>query len=53
MDKLAIFGGPKAVGTSLKPYNSIGKEEADAVKGVIESGFSDIDDALVREMVLV
>lgn len=38
MDKLAIFGGPKAVGSSLKPYNSIGKEEADAVKGVIESG---------------
>ena len=38
MDKLAIFGGPKAVETELKPYNSIGKEEADAVKSVIESG---------------
>ena len=38
MDKLAIFGGPKAVSKPLKPYNSIGSEEAEAVKKVIESG---------------
>jgi dTDP-4-amino-4,6-dideoxygalactose transaminase len=38
MDKLAIFGGPKAVPKPLKPYNSIGTEEAEAVKKVIESG---------------
>ncbi|MDC0487147.1 DegT/DnrJ/EryC1/StrS family aminotransferase [Amylibacter sp.] len=38
MNKLAIFGGPKAIKTQLRPYNSIGIEEADAVKGVIESG---------------
>jgi perosamine synthetase len=38
MDKLAIFGGPKAVSEPLKPYNSIGNEEAEAVKKVIESG---------------
>lgn len=38
MDKLAIFGGPKAVSEPLKPYNSIGNEEAEAVRKVIESG---------------
>ena len=38
MDKLALFGGPKAVIKPLKPYNSIGSEEAEAVKKVIESG---------------
>ena len=38
MEKLAIFGGPKAVDEPLKPYNSIGKEEASAVEEVIASG---------------
>ncbi len=38
MDKLAIFGGSKAIERPLKPYNSIGVEEAEAVKKVIESG---------------
>jgi perosamine synthetase len=38
MEKLAIFGGPKAIIEPLKPYNSIGNEEAEAVKKVIESG---------------
>ena len=38
MEKLAIFGGPKAITEPLKPYNSIGIEEAEAVRKVIESG---------------
>ena len=38
MDKLAIFGGPKAISEPLKPYNPIGKEEADAAALVIQSG---------------
>ncbi len=38
MEKLAIFGGPKALDTPLKPYNSIGAEESKAVKEVIDSG---------------
>ena len=38
MDKLAIFGGPKSISKPLKPYNSIGKEEVESAKKVIESG---------------
>ena len=37
-DKLALFGGPKTISKPFKLYNSIGKEEVDAVKEVIESG---------------
>lgn len=37
-EKLALFGGPKAISHSFKPYNSIGKEEVEAAKKVIESG---------------
>lgn len=35
---LALFGGPKAISTPFKRYNSMGKEEADAAKRVVESG---------------
>ena len=38
MDKLALFGGPKAVKTPLRSYNSIGDEEAEAANKVIKSG---------------
>lgn len=38
MDKLALFGGPKAVHTEFRKYNPIGEEELAAVKEVIESG---------------
>jgi perosamine synthetase len=38
MEKLALYGGPKAVKQPLRPYNSIGFEEAEAVKKVIQSG---------------
>jgi len=37
-EKLAIFGGPKTIKTSFKPYNSIGKEEVLAASEVVESG---------------
>jgi dTDP-4-amino-4,6-dideoxygalactose transaminase len=37
-EKLAIHGGPKAISKIFKRYNSIGKEEVDAAKAVIESG---------------
>lgn len=36
--KLAIHGGPKTITKSFKRYNSIGKEEVDAAKAVVESG---------------
>jgi len=36
--KLALFGGPKTIQTEFKRYNSIGIEEAQAAKEVIESG---------------
>ena len=36
--KLALFGGPKAVNTPFQRYNSIGKEEVEAARLVIESG---------------
>jgi perosamine synthetase len=37
-EKLALHGGPKTITKSFKRYNSIGKEEVDAAKTVIESG---------------
>lgn len=38
LDNLALFGGPKAIKQPFKLYNSIGKEEVDAAKAVVESG---------------
>jgi perosamine synthetase len=37
-EKLAIHGGPKTVTKPFKRYNSIGKEEVNAAKTVVESG---------------
>jgi perosamine synthetase len=37
-EKLALFGGSKTIRTEFKRYNSIGKEEVEAAKQVIESG---------------
>jgi len=37
-EKLALFGGSKTISTPFKKYNSIGHEEKEAVKGVVESG---------------
>lgn len=37
-EKLAILGGPKAIKTEFKKYNSIGTEELEAAKKVIEDG---------------
>lgn len=37
-EKLAIHGGPKTITRPFKRYNSIGKEEVDAAKKVVESG---------------
>lgn len=37
-NKLALFGGAKTIKKPFKRYNSIGSEEAEAVKHVIESG---------------
>jgi len=36
--KLALFGGSKAINREFRPYNSIGLEEINAAKGVVESG---------------
>lgn len=36
--RLAILGGSKAIPYPFKRYNSIGKEEIDAARGVVESG---------------
>jgi perosamine synthetase len=36
--KLAIFGGKKTISKPFKLYNSIGREEVEAAKQVIESG---------------
>ncbi|CAM8380495.1 DegT/DnrJ/EryC1/StrS family aminotransferase [Candidatus Methylopumilus planktonicus] len=36
--KLALYGGPKTIKTEFKRYNSIGIEEEQAVKKVVESG---------------
>jgi len=38
MTKLAINGGTKVIETALKPYNTIGVEEASAVQDVISTG---------------
>ena len=38
MSHLALFGGPKAIPDVLPQYRSIGKEETEAAKGVVESG---------------
>ena len=37
-DELALFGGPKAIQSAFKRYNSIGVEEVQAAKQVIENG---------------
>ena len=37
-DALAIFGGKKIVKNTFDKYKSIGEEEVDAAKKVIESG---------------
>lgn len=37
-EKLALLGGPKAIQSEFKHYNSIGSEEVQAAKLVIESG---------------
>lgn len=37
-EKLALYGGPKAIQKTFKRYNSIGAEEVEAAKQVIESG---------------
>ena len=38
MEKLAILGGSKTIVSSFEKYNSIGKEEVEAAKAVVESG---------------
>ena len=37
-NKLALHGGPKTITKPFARYNSIGKEEADAAKEVVETG---------------
>jgi perosamine synthetase len=37
-EQLALFGGPKLIQVPFKRYNSIGKEEVEAARKVIESG---------------
>jgi len=37
-EKLALFGGPRAIQGLLKKYNPIGKEEVEAAREVVESG---------------
>ncbi len=37
-DKLAILGGKKLINSPFKKYNSIGNEEVEAAKKVVESG---------------
>lgn len=36
--KLAVHGGPKTISKAFKRYNSIGQEEIEAAKAVVESG---------------
>jgi perosamine synthetase len=36
--KLALFGGPKVIAAPFKRYNSMGHEEVDAARSVVESG---------------
>ena len=38
MSELALLGGPKAIPEPFSRYNSIGREELEAVKTVIETG---------------
>jgi dTDP-4-amino-4,6-dideoxygalactose transaminase len=38
INKLALLGGPKTISYAFKRYNSLGKEEAEAAKAVVESG---------------
>jgi perosamine synthetase len=38
IEKLALFGGPKTISRSFRRYNSIGSEEVNAAKAVVESG---------------
>jgi dTDP-4-amino-4,6-dideoxygalactose transaminase len=38
MSELALFGGPKTITRPFAPYRSIGREEAEAVRAVLESG---------------
>jgi perosamine synthetase len=38
VENLGLFGGPKTIKQPFKRYNSIGKEEFEAAKEVIESG---------------
>jgi perosamine synthetase len=38
ISKLALFGGPKTIKSPFKLYNSIGLEEVNAAKEVVESG---------------
>jgi perosamine synthetase len=37
-EKLALFGGPKVIKEPFAHYNSIGKEEVEAARTVVESG---------------
>lgn len=37
-DQLALFGGPKIIDRPFRRYNSIGDEEVEAAKRVVESG---------------
>ena len=37
-DKLALFGGSKVINKSFKKYNSMGSEETETTKSVVESG---------------
>ncbi|HOI72915.1 MAG TPA: DegT/DnrJ/EryC1/StrS family aminotransferase [Syntrophales bacterium] len=38
MRELALFGGPKTISHPFSPYRSIGSEEEEAVRSVVESG---------------
>lgn len=38
IEKLALFGGPKAITEPFQRYNSIGREEIEAARLVVESG---------------
>lgn len=38
MSELALFGGPKTITEAFPPYRSVGKEEVEAAKAVVETG---------------
>lgn len=38
IEKLALFGGAKTIKVPFRRYNSMGKEEADAARAVVETG---------------